>query len=70
MQASLITVVETKAFSAASKGRMKASEVDALIDLVAAEPEYGDLMQGTGGIRKVRFATGGKGKSGGVRVVY
>ena len=27
-------------------------------------------MKGTGGIRKLRWATGGKGKSGGVRVIY
>ena len=30
----------------------------------------GDLLVGTGGIRKVRFARGGRGKSGGVRVIY
>lgn len=70
MGSNLITVVEDKAFPAVSKGRMTAREVDALIDLVAAEPECGDLIQGTGGLRKVRFATTGKGKSGGVRVVY
>ena len=33
-------------------------------------PSLGDVMQGTGGVRKVRFALPGKGKSGGVRVVY
>lgn len=30
----------------------------------------GDLMQGTGGIRKLRWSALGKGKSGGVRVIY
>ena len=30
----------------------------------------GDLIQGAGGIRKIRFAIKGKGKSGGVRIVY
>ena len=34
------------------------------------EPKTGVLMQGTGGIRKMRFALPGKGKSGGVRVCY
>lgn len=33
-------------------------------------PDAGDVMQGTGGIRKVRFALPGKGKSGGARVIY
>lgn len=34
------------------------------------DPEKGDLMQGTGGLRKLRFAFEGKGKSGSVRVCY
>jgi hypothetical protein len=46
------------------------SERDALIDFVAFAPLRGDVLVGTGGIRKVRFARGGRGKSGGVRVIY
>ena len=38
--------------------------------LLAYNPEAGNLIRGTGGIRKVRFAAKGKGKSGGVRVIY
>lgn len=34
------------------------------------DPERGDLIAGGGGIRKLRFATQGRGKSGGVRVIY
>lgn len=45
-------------------------EQSALIDTIAADPTCGVLLQGTGGLRKLRFATGSKGKSGGVRVVY
>ena len=33
-------------------------------------PDCGDVMRGTGGVRKVRFAVAGRGKSGGARVVY
>lgn len=33
-------------------------------------PEKGDVMQGTGGLRKLRFAFEGQGKSGSVRVCY
>lgn len=33
-------------------------------------PDAGDLIKGGGGIRKLRFAAQGKGKSGGVRVIY
>jgi len=40
------------------------------IDMIAGAPECGDLIEGGGGIRKVRFGVGGRGKSGGVRIVY
>lgn len=33
-------------------------------------PDAGDLIQGSGGIRKVRWTTAGKGKRGGTRVIY
>lgn len=33
-------------------------------------PDAGDVIRGSGGVRKVRWASGGKGKSGGVRVIY
>ena len=46
------------------------SERYALIDSLASAPLRGDVLAGTGGIRKVRFARGGRGKSGGVRVIY
>ena len=39
-----------------------------LVAAVAANPEAGDIMQGTGGLRKFRFAKAGAGKSGGYRV--
>ena len=49
---------------------MSAAEKDSFIDHIARNPMEGDLIPGTGGIRKVRFAVGGKGKSSGVRVIY
>jgi hypothetical protein len=33
-------------------------------------PEVGDIVRGSGGVRKVRWAPEGKGKSGGVRIMY
>ena len=33
-------------------------------------PNAGDLIRGSGGIRKIRWAAQGRGKSGGVRVIY
>jgi hypothetical protein len=41
-----------------------------LITYLSACPNSGVLLQGTGGIRKLRWAKSGRGKSGGVRVVY
>lgn len=37
---------------------------------LASTPEYGDLIRGGGGIRKMRWAAQGRGKSGGIRVIY
>ncbi|WP_275263354.1 hypothetical protein [Allofranklinella schreckenbergeri] len=37
---------------------------------MAQNPLAADLVVGTGGMRKVRWAAGGKGKSGGVRIIY
>ena len=65
------TVVETEAYLRAAKDAgMAAEEMTAAVDLVAGDPEAGDVMQGTGGVRKVRLAGRGKGKSGGYRIVY
>lgn len=41
-----------------------------VIDYLAAHPKAGDLLEGTGGVRKLRWGRDGRGKSGGVRVVY
>lgn len=41
-----------------------------MVDYLAAQPKAGDLIEGTGGVRKLRWARGGRGKSGGVRVIY
>jgi hypothetical protein len=64
----LISVVETSFYLARSKSCMTEDERTALVNLVAADPECGVLLDG--GIRKLRFPVAGRGKSGGVRVVY
>lgn len=48
---------------------MSEAEHQAIIDAIAANPRQGDEIRGSGGVRKVRFAGRGKGKSGGYRVV-
>lgn len=37
---------------------------------LAANPEAGDLIEGTGGLRKIRAALPGRGKRGGARIIY
>jgi hypothetical protein len=41
-----------------------------IVATIAADPNCGDLIQGTGGFRKVRVGRGGMGKRGGARVIY
>jgi hypothetical protein len=64
-------VIETESYLRAAKDAgMAEEEREAAVDLVAADPEAGDVMQGTGGVRKARLAGRGKGKSGGYRIVW
>lgn len=64
------TVVETKAFADHAKQCMSDEERHQAINMIAANPECGVRLVGGHGLRKVRFAIGGRGKSGGVRIVY
>ncbi len=66
----LITVAEVPEYIRRSAKLLSESERNDVIDYVAANPKAGDLIQGTGGIRKLRWARGGRGKSGGARVIY
>jgi mRNA-degrading endonuclease RelE of RelBE toxin-antitoxin system len=66
----LIAVVETEEFLADVKGVLSEDERDDLISYLALHPEAGDLIPGTGGLRKVRWTSKGKGRRGGSRVIY
>lgn len=64
------TVIETNAYlSAAKDAGMGDDERAAIVDLIAADPQAGEVMPGCGGARKLRYAKPGKGKSGGYRVI-
>jgi len=64
------TVVETPTYLAIANRLFSDAERTDIVALVAADPECGDLIRGTGGFRKVRVAHKGMGKSGGAQVVY
>jgi hypothetical protein len=57
-------------FTRSAVGILSTAEVKALIDHLAQKPRAGVLIPGTGGIRKLRWARSGMGKSGGARVIY
>lgn len=63
-------IVELLEFErAAKKVGITEDERDEITDFIAANPMVGDEISGTGGVRKVRFAAKGKGKSGGYRII-
>lgn len=66
----MFTIVELAEFIRRSKKLLTGEEVSSLINYLATHPTAGVLMQGTGGIRKLRWKREGTGKSSGVRVIY
>jgi len=65
-----VSVIELAGYRHRAGELLTADEQDSVIDLVAYEPTCGDLIPGTGGLRKVRIGRGGSGKRGGARVIY
>jgi putative transcriptional regulator len=66
----LQTVVETPSYLRAAEGLFSADEREKIVAMVAADPKCGDIIQGTGGFRKIRVGRDSMGKRGGARVVY
>ena len=64
------TVAETPVFIRYAADVWTDAERMAFIHWIAANPESGDVIQGSGGCRKVRWSMTGRGKRGGVRVIY
>ena len=69
MQVDVHTVVELPEFQRAAARLLSEAERDDLVYYLARNPRAGDVIKGSGGVRKVRWAREGRGKSGGVRVV-
>lgn len=64
------TVAETPIFQRYAVEVWREGEREQFINWIAANPEAGDLIRGSGGCRKVRWSRTGQGKSGGARVIY
>ncbi len=68
--APLVTVVETPEFIRRTEKLLDEGDREALIAYLAANPTAGDLIPGTGGVRKLRWGLEGRGKRGGARIIH
>jgi len=66
----MFTVIETPTFSRLAADYWTEEARGEFVTWIAQHPESGDVIPGSGGCRKVRWARPGKGKRGGVRIVY
>jgi hypothetical protein len=62
-------VIETPTYLKQAAG-LNESERDQIVSFLSNNPTAGELIPGTGGLRKVRFRKPGKGKSGGYRTIH
>ena len=62
--------VETSLFSKLLGDYLSDDEYRRLQNHLIERPDAGAVLRGSGGVRKVRWQAGGKGKSGGLRVIY
>src|SRR5580765_4838008 len=69
-RAAPVRIVETPEFLSATRKLLNEEERIVLVDHLARNPTAGDLIPATGGVRKLRWRLGGRGKRGGARVIY
>ena len=70
MPETLYGIAELPTYMRLAEKLLSVEERQDLINYLAEHPKSGDIMEGTGGVRKLRWRRGGQGKSGGVRVIY
>lgn len=66
----LQTVVETPEFINKSEAFMDQQSKDDFISYIASNPAQGDIITGTGGVRKIRWGNKNQGKRSGARIIY
>jgi mRNA-degrading endonuclease RelE of RelBE toxin-antitoxin system len=64
------SVGELDSYREWASGVLSQTEQDEIVDILSVNPKAGALVVGTGGARKLRYGPAGRGKSGGVRVIY
>ena len=70
MNAVRARVFATSRYERVARRLLADAEIAAMESAIAADPEAHPVVPGAGGIRKARWGREGKGKSGGVRVIY
>lgn len=66
----MLTLVETSVFTRRVTALLTDGEYRGLQWTLAMAPDAGCIIPGTGGLRKARWGAGGRGKRGGLRVIY
>lgn len=66
----MLTVIETPLFASLRKDYWTEDEFGEFTAWIANNPESGDVVRKSGGVRKLRWARSGGGKSGGYRVIH
>ncbi len=66
----MITIAETPPYIRKAEKLLTLAERTELISYLSVHPKAGVIVEGTGGIRKIRWSCGSSGKSGGVRIIY
>lgn len=66
----MLSFIETKLFTKLVTEHLSDEEYARLQELLIRDPDTGDLIPGSGGVRKVRWGVKGRGKRGGIRVIY
>ena len=66
----MLTIIETPVFQRLARGIWSEKDLDAFKVWLAGDPLAGDVIAGSGGLRKVRWSRAGIGKRGGARVIY
>jgi len=66
----MLTVIETEMFQRYAARVWGDADRMGFIDWIAANPQAGDVIPGVAPLRKVRWGQSGRGKRGGVRVIY
>lgn len=66
----IMVIIETSIFTKKITSLLNDEEYRSLQNLVLETPSIGDIIQGSGGIRKIRWGISGRGKRGGARIIY